>query len=116
MVTQATTKDEMPRLTRGDMDEKLDRYVELVPEHCRDGLLNYLRYGVPPGHFLQAVLSNDLREACARADDVNIAAIYNYVLVLNNYAPSAAWGSPEKVREWIERGMHLRREHMAEGH
>jgi hypothetical protein len=104
----------LPRLIPPDMDAKLEQYIGMIPEHCRQGLLDYLRYGVPPGHFLQAVLSNDLAEACGRADSTNQRALFEYVFVLYNYAPGAAWGSPEKVKAWIQRGLDVRRE-AAEG-
>jgi len=87
------------------MDAELERHIGIIPRHCREGLLNYLRYyGVQPGHFLTAILSNDLAEACARADEDNQQAIYEYVFVLNNYAPREAWGSPATFEAWINRG------------
>lgn len=100
---------DLPRLIPSDMDVRLEQSVRRLPEHCRDGLLLYLRYGVPPGSFLQAVLSNDLGGACARADETNQRALYDYVFVLYNEAPTMAWGSPERVKAWIEAGMELRR-------
>src|SRR5436190_18388157 len=90
-----------------DMDAELARHIIRIPTHCREGLVTYLRYGQPPGQFLLAVLSNDLAEACARADDDNRSALYDYLFLLTNYAPSAAWGSPERVSDWIERGREL---------
>lgn len=93
------------RLVPPDMDARLEQDVSRLPEHCRQGLLDYLRYGVPPGHFLTAVLSNDLTEACSRADEPNRRALYDYVYVLYNDAPCEAWGSPDKVRAWIDRGI-----------
>ena len=101
---------EMPNLLPPDMDEKLARNIHGVPEHCGDGLLAYLRHGQQPGHFLMAVLSNDLTEACGRADEENRPLLYEYVYLLYNYAPTEAWGSPEKVRAWIERGRAARAE------
>lgn len=92
-----------------DRAAKLELSMSRVPEHCRQGLIDYLRYGLPPGHFLQAVLSNDLREACGRADERNQRALYDYVYVLYNYAPSEAWGSPERVSAWIQKGAEMRR-------
>ena len=106
--------DARPSLVPPDMDKRLDLSVLRVPEHCRRGLLDYLRYGVPPGHFLQAVLSNDLREACSRADEINRRALYDYVFVLYNDAPGAAWGSPDKVKAWINAGMERARQWLAE--
>jgi hypothetical protein len=98
-----------------DMDADIERYVLAIPAHMRQGLLDYLRYGMRPGQFLQAVLSNDLAEACARADVENQLALFAYVFVLTNYAPSASWGSPDRVRAWIERGRELLLRERADG-
>lgn len=75
-----------------------------VPEKAHDTLIGYLMHGHRPGHFLTGVLSNDLKEACGRADADNQVALYRYVYFLFNYAPSAAWGDPEKVTDWIKSG------------
>lgn len=74
-----------------------------VPEHMHDGYVLYLLHGISPGSFGLAVLENDLREACARADEENQRALYRHVYFLYNYAPSGCWGSPEQVNEWIAR-------------
>ena len=37
----------------------------LIPQHMRGGIERYVMNGVPPGSFLTAVLSNDLKEAFA---------------------------------------------------
>jgi len=42
-----------------------------VPEHMKDGLDRYVRLGIHPGGFLQAVLRNDFAEAMVRADAQN---------------------------------------------
>jgi hypothetical protein len=87
------------------LDPRLEReIVKRIPEHCREGLLNYLRHGIPPGSFLTAVLSNDLTRAWLHGDDANRAGLADYVSLLYTYAPSTAWGSPYAVREWIQRG------------
>lgn len=72
-----------------------------VPLHAHDGLVLYLMHGLRPGHFLMAVLENDLLEAVIRADDENVVALHRYVKFLFNVAPSVAWGSPGEVAEWI---------------
>jgi hypothetical protein len=98
----------MKSLLSPGMEARMARGITRIPEHCRDGLLNYLRYGIHPGSFLEAVLSNDLREACSRADHINLRALSDYVFVLYNDAPCGAWGSPENVQAWIEAGVELR--------
>ncbi len=85
--------------------DSIDAWIALdeIPEHMRAGLLDYIERGYEPGGFIWAVLCNDLRGACARADSVNRHALYAYVHFLWNYAPAACWGSEERVAAWIER-------------
>ena len=54
------------------------------------------------GHFLMAVFSNDLREAFARADDFNRPVLCQIVAYCHNEIPGNCWGSPQKVKEWLE--------------
>lgn len=77
--------------------------VSGVPRGMHDGYVLYVLHGILPGSFLRAVLENDLREACNRADEINQRAIYQHVFFLRNYAPMWCWGSPEAVREWVAR-------------
>lgn len=72
-----------------------------VPEHLRSGLVCYLLHHIPPGHFLTAVLENDLMEAMGRADELSLVGLFSLVSFLYNDAPSGAWGSPAKVRAWL---------------
>lgn len=74
-----------------------------ISDDMMDGLQRYIRHGVQPGQFLMAVLSNDLKEACARADLGNMRNLPAYVAYLYNKAPAPCWGSPEKVLAWLAR-------------
>jgi hypothetical protein len=73
-----------------------------IPEHMVEGLDLYINRGIEPGSFLMAVLCNDLMEACARADHVNIHALPAYCGYLYNEAPPQCFGSYAKVAAWIE--------------
>ena len=73
-----------------------------VPAHLHDGLIHYVVNHFPPGSFLQAVLANDLREACQRADRECQAHLWDIVNFLHNACPSGCWGSPAVVRAWLE--------------
>lgn len=97
-----------PLLIPPDMSEKLEANLHRIPAHMRKGLANYVRFGQPPGNFLLAILTNNLREACARADEENRGALFQYVYVLTNYAPAGCWGDVESVKAWIEQGRELR--------
>lgn len=78
--------------------------IEQLPEHIRDGVLNYVEKGWPIGGFLTAVFTNNLMEAFARADDINRVQLYAICSWVYNEAPSGCWGNPAKVRLWLEAG------------
>lgn len=89
-----------------ELIRKMERafYDKGLPSRMWGGMARYLFEGVPPGHFLTAVIENDLREAVARADEENRTLLYEYVLFLYNDCPSGCWGSQAKVTDWLERG------------
>lgn len=79
-------------------------YAALPNPRMAGGLELYFMQGIEPGSFLTAVLENNLREACGRADDTNRHLLFEHVSWLYNEAPGMSLGSPEKVRRWIESG------------
>ena len=84
----------------------VNQYYQIykLPFHMQAGVERYLLHGISGGSFLNAVLENDLVGAFARADDMNSAAMHNWVEWLYNSCPSNAWGSPEIVRDWCKKG------------
>lgn len=75
-----------------------------VPEHCRAGLLRYLMLGIPPGSFLQSLISNDLTGAVARADAVNAQSIKSYIDFLHHEVSMECWGSVKRYEDWVAMG------------
>jgi len=71
-----------------------------IPRYMHGGIVRWIEHGLAPGDFLTAILSNDLRGACERADDTNRHFLFEYVFWLYNHAPAACWGSPERFRAW----------------
>ena len=76
-----------------------DTEYQKLPEQYREGMRRYIEEGIMPGSFLRAVLEDRLHDAVVRCD--NISQLKDIVLWIYNEAPSACWGSPEKVRDWI---------------
>lgn len=76
--------------------------VNRCPQEIKESLARYVQ-GCPTGDFLQAVLGNDLRGACERADDINQSLLFDIVYYIYNELPAACWGSPAKVQAWLER-------------
>lgn len=62
----------------------------------------YLEKKILDDDFLEAIVCNSLSEACARADESNKRRLHVYVSYFYNHAPSTCWGSPEKVKAWLE--------------
>lgn len=75
----------------------------MIPQHMKESLARYVEQRIPCGGFLTAILSNDLKESFARADDQNINLIKEYVIYCYNEIPSICWGSPERVEAWLKK-------------
>jgi hypothetical protein len=71
-----------------------------IPYDTMETLEAWVKTGRPMGSFCQAVVSNDLKESVIRADDMNRQALPLIVMWLYWEAPSACWGSPEKMKAW----------------
>ena len=84
-----------------------------VPEELRKELYLYLMHGRRPGHFLKAVLTNDLQGAVGRADDATMRGLGALVMFIYNEVPIAAkdvdtWCSQsqeEREKIWQSRGV-----------
>ncbi len=74
----------------------------MIPLYTLDALQDYIDTGNEHGGFVMAVLENDLRGAVSRADVYNIAVLKDIVMWLSSNAPTACWGSPEKVKAWMK--------------
>jgi len=76
---------------------------ELLPEHMRDGARLYIEKGIMTGSFLTAVMENNLVEAFAQADHINVDCMYDWAKFLYNEAPRGCWGSKDVVKAWKEK-------------
>lgn len=83
---------------------EMAEHITLVPWHLREGVMAYCMQGRPIGHFLSAVMCNDLRDAVARGDDNSLAGLKGLVQFLHNYAPGGCWGSPARHMAWMADG------------
>ena len=72
-----------------------------IPDRMMPGIKRYIENGIKPGHFLTSVICNDLREACAQADDENLANLYAFTGYFYNEAPRDCWGSLEIMEKWL---------------
>jgi len=75
-------------------------YAE-IPEHIRGGIERYLTERLKPGDFLTAVITNDLRNAFARADEDSLKALRLLNRWFYNRAPASAHGSFDAMRRWL---------------
>ena len=75
-----------------------------IPPYTKEDIDAWVRQAATPGSFLHAVLTNDLRTACEKADDRNQLALFDIVGYLYNECPMNCWGSVEKVEAWAAMG------------
>ena len=74
---------------------------DLVPvAYMADGMRRYIENGINPGHFLTAVLCNNLMEAAQRGDVTNRRCLSDWATWLYNYAPPTCFGSEERFAAW----------------
>lgn len=72
-----------------------------IPEHILTSLYGYVEHRQAPGHFLQAVLANDLFEAIGRADKEAVAALRELVVFIHMEVRSDCHGSRQKITAWL---------------
>ena len=65
------------------------------------GIKRYVENRIRPGHFLTALLSNDLTGTFNRADETNEPLIRDWVVWVYNEMPGHMVGSQEKVEAWL---------------
>lgn len=87
---------------RDETKQAMDRHG--IPEYMQGGIIRYYENYIPPGHFLEAVINNDLKEACSRADDTNRHCLYKYMMWFYNEAPAGSWGYSGAVHDWLMKG------------
>lgn len=74
--------------------------VYIVPQHMRASMKAYVDWHQPVGRFLNAVLSNDLKEAMHCADGENMNNLPAIVSWFYNNAPADCWGTKGRVGAW----------------
>ncbi len=62
----------------------------------------YVKEGVPLGHFLEAVVTNNLKETFGRADIESRSHVFDLVCYLYNDCPAACWGSRQNYYDWMQ--------------
>ena len=77
---------------------------EKLPVNLQGGMKRYIEDGILPGHFLTAVLENNLMNAVIRADSNNLTEIPNIVKWLHWEMPPASHGSRKNVLYWTTEG------------
>lgn len=74
---------------------------DLIQPATMQAMERYRDHHIPVGSFLQAVIRNDLGEACARADVHNLWIIPIIVYWFYFECPGSAYGSIAKYNDWI---------------
>ena len=77
---------------------------DVIPTRIKDMIDRYVGHGISGGGCLDAILSNNLGESFARADEEVAEGMFEIVKYLYNEVPGGCWGSPELVKKWMAQG------------
>ena len=88
----------------------LRAYQYKVPKHLISSLADFFIDGVPVGSFLQSVLTNDLKMACAKADEYSQKGLWDIVNFCYNVLACSSWGSQEAYDSWIALHQKMRKQ------
>ena len=81
-----------------------------VPQEYSQHVYDYLVNGFDPGGFYTAVLANDFMSAVIRSHPGNqIDTLKSLAGWISNTMPTAAWGSYDRVRTWLNLSVEYRR-------
>lgn len=72
-----------------------------IPPHMQEAIRSYVIKGIAPGHFLQGVITNDLRMAVNHADMTNLPLLKLYAQWFYNVAPGNCHGSLQAMMKWL---------------
>ncbi len=72
-----------------------------VEDRHAGALTRYLFDQIPPGHFMTAVLSNDLKETFGRGDAGSIANLRSILTFLHSHFPANVWGTEDRVDSYL---------------
>ena len=78
-----------------------------LPENYRETVARYFKGHCDPGTGWRAILSNDLN-AVLICDAETAASLPKILIWLHNHAPSHAYGSVERVLDWMLAPLHAR--------
>lgn len=76
-------------------------HYSLIPERMQEALKRYVIDRIPPGQFLTAIITNDLRGAFAHADEENAKLVGLYVRWFHNIPPGCCSGSRNLMDVWL---------------
>jgi hypothetical protein len=71
-----------------------------IPWHLHNGLARWVCFGIQPGGFLTAVVTNDLFDAVTKGDDEAVEALPNTVRWLYWNTPNGCRGSDKVLDTW----------------
>ena len=72
-----------------------------LEDNISAALFNYFVYGICPGSFTKALLSDSLYNTIAHAHPAILPHIAVHVRWIINYAPRESYGSYQIVEDWI---------------
>jgi len=74
----------------------------MITPQAKRGLDRYVKYRIPTGGFLRAVLENDFMRAIGKADIDNLCTITDIRDYILSELPIECYGTPEAVSKLLQ--------------
>lgn len=84
-------------MSQEELREKIGHFAPILDEYVETGYFG-------GGHFITAVLENNLMQAHNHADTFSLSILHHLVVYMYNYVPSSCYGSRKKMDKWIKIG------------
>lgn len=98
--TDKPVPDNMPSAERRWGNHYFGQFM--IPARMRPDIHRYINDRIKPGDFLTAIIKNNLADACKHADQENLRNLPAYVDYFYNHTPTACWGSPKRMADWLK--------------
>lgn len=91
---------ELTKYSQNRLMESLNHWR--VPRDFAGTMYDYLVHGFEPGGFFKGWYANDATSIVRSHPANTVAALKDLTEWMMNCAPKPAWGSHDKVREWLK--------------
>ena len=90
----------IPQDMRITVDGNFIDYDQVPVFYMRGEIARWIEFGIMPGVFTKALITNDLRGCCRHGSEVNVKSLHKWVSWFHYKAPPGSFGSEASLYDW----------------